>query len=849
MHQIGSGVLGPVYRARRSDGGSPGDDRPVALKVFHVNLTPERTIVFGRALQRIVDLGLSHPAVAGPVDAGVADGLPYLAYEYVAGDSLDVSMRSRAPLAAEAAMPCIAQVAEALDAAHGGGLVHGALHMRDVLVTADGACVVGFGIVDALDQVGHRCPLRPPYAAPEQIAEAGWGAAADRYALAAVAWELLTGSRAAPGDGGGTAGRLESVLGAETAARLTPLFEAGLAADPDRRPPSAGRLADGLAGALACTGAAARRGTGGRGGIGTGESQDGRGAERVPVAEGDPAVAGGGAGPPAGGAVAAAVGGTVMRKRGKRTPWRRKPAEVDWTKQALDLNPPDGRSGTEAGGARAEARDAAAGEATFDGAGTGIDAIDEALEGRAAVDRPDAGGDLDLRTGGDPLADVAEGLHAGLRDGRAGAVADADAEDAGLAPEPADADGYAPISVGELESRVEGGAARPMAAGPAPEAASGLGYGEEAGGDEAGAEVSAPEGPAGAVSSEAADDGDAGGGAEFDLTPEEAYDYGPEDEPEPEDPAGEIFGGGSGEQTSRLPVALVAAIGVAVAVIAFVIGLGWMGGDGGDAADVAEEAAPAASADDSDRAFTEELVGGAPPEPAAAGAEDDDDAPVAATSPGGVSAGSGGASGPARGTSPAVPAPVRRPPPAAAPRPAAPPPPAAPAPAPTPADGRLLVRSTPPGAEVVVNDEPRGTTPLALAALPHGPYQIEVTLAGYGSRRTQLVLDAGDPIGAWHADLTAGPAGAPAAGTAPARAPAAAQVAVGSIRAETRPPGAEVWLDERLVGETPASIPDVPAGAHRIEFRLDGYRPWTTTVDVAPETQARVAASLADAAR
>ena len=851
MHQIGSGVLGPVYRARRSDGGPPGDDRPVALKVFHVNLTPERTIVFGRALQHIVDLALSHPAVAGPVDAGVADGVPYLAYEYVAGDSLDVSMRSRVPVAAEAAMPCIVQVAEALDAAHGGGLVHGALHMRDVLVTADGSCVVGFGIVDALDRVGHRCPLRPPYAAPEQIAEAGWGAAADRYALAAVAWELLTGSRAAPGDGG-TAGRLESVLGAETAARLTPLFEAGLAADPDRRPPSAGRLADGLAGALAWTGApAARRGTGGGGGIGTGESQDGRGPERVQVVEGDPAVAGGGAGPPRGGAVAAAVGGTVMRKRGKRTPWRRKQAEGDWTKQALDLNPPDGRSGTEAGGARAEAPDAAAGEATFDGAGAGTDSIDEALDGRAAVDRPDAGGDLDLRTGGDPLADVAEGLHAGLRDGRAGAVADADAEDADLVPEPAAADGYAPISVGELESRVEGGAARPMAAGPAPEAASGLGYGEEAGGDEAGADESAPEGPAGAVSSEAADDGDAGGGAEFDLTPEEAYDYGPEDESEPEDPAGEIFGGGSGEQTSRLPVALVAAIGVAVAVTAFVIGLGWMGGDGGDAADVAEEATPAAPADDSDQAFTEEVVGGAVPDPAAAGADDADAAPGGAASPGGGSAGSGRAPGTARGTASAAPPPVRRP----APVPASPPPPVAPAPAPTPADGRLLVRSTPPGAEVIVNGEPRGTTPLALAALPHGPYEVEVTLAGYGSRRTQLVLDAGDPIGAWHADLTAAPAAPGAAGTAPARAPAAgaapaaAQVAVGSIRAETRPPGAEVWLDQRLVGETPASIPDVPAGAHRIEFRLDGYSPWTTTVEVAPETQARVAASLADAAR
>ena len=834
MHQIGSGVLGPVYRARRSRRGSAGDDRPVALKVFHVDLTPEQTIVFGEALQRIVDLGLSHPAVMGPVGAGVADGVPYLACEYVAGESLDVRMRPRAPLAVEIALPCIVQVAEALDAVHGRGLVHGALHLRDVLVTADGACVGGFGVVGALDRVGQRCPLRPPYAAPEQVAGVGWGAAADRYALAAVAWELLTGRRSAPADGR-TAGRLEPVLGAETAARLGPVFEAALAADADRRPPSAGRLADGLAGALAWTGAAAaRRGAGGTGAA-TEEPEGGRGPERV---EGDPAAAPGGAAP-GGEPVAAGVGGTEMPKRGKRATWRRKPAEVDWTEPALDLNPPDGRSGAEAGDPRAE--DAAAGEA-LDAAGAEGDPIDDALEVRAVDDGHDAGGDLELRTGADPLADVAEGLHAGLRDGRGGAVGGADAEDAVLAPEPPDADGYAPISVGELESRVAAGDAGRSLAEEPPDASSEPDYGAEDGG-EAGAEEAAPEGPAELVSSETAGDGvvDGGeGGDGFALTPEETYDdYGPEDESEPEDPAGEMFGGGSGEQASRLPVAVVAVIGVAVAVTAFVIGLGWMGGAGDDAA-VAGESAPAASEADPGGGFSEAVVDGAASEPAAA----DDDPPPAAATPPGASAAPGEASpSPPDRAPPASPPAPRRPAPGAAPPRATPPP--APPPVPAPADGRLLVRSMPPGAEVIVNGQPRGTTPLALAALPYGPYEVEVALAGYGSRRARLVLDAGDPIGSLNADLTAAAAGGPP----PAGAPPAAQVAIGSIRAETRPPGAEVWLDQRLVGETPTSIPAVPAGAHRVEFRLDGYRTWATTVEVAPATQARVAASLEDAAR
>jgi hypothetical protein len=51
-------------------------------------------------------------------------------------------------------------------------------------------------------------------------------------------------------------------------------------------------------------------------------------------------------------------------------------------------------------------------------------------------------------------------------------------------------------------------------------------------------------------------------------------------------------------------------------------------------------------------------------------------------------------------------------------------------------------------------------------------------------------------------------------------------------------------LDQRLVGETPMLLPDVAAGSHVVEFKHDGYRDWTTTVQVNSAAQARVAASL-----
>ncbi len=822
MHQIGSGVLGPVYRARRSDGDLPGE-RLFALKAFQVDLTPEQTIVFGGALQEMVELGLTHAAVVSPVGAGVADGLPYVAYEYVAGESLDVRMRPRVPLAAEAALPYIVQIAEALDATHARGLVHGALHLRDVLITPDGARVGGFGIVAALDRVGHRCPLRPPYAAPEQIAGDEWGEAADRYALAAVACELLTGRRAAAG--GGMAGNVERVLDAQAAPRLTALLNAALATDPAGRPPSAGRLADDLAGALSWTGAAGvRRALAEANGDEAGESGDGR---RPGRAESEQAIAAGG--PPVGeGPVVAAIGGTVMRKRRKRMPGRGKQSEVDWTDRALDLGPPVGRAGTEAGDPQAGG-DAARERVSA----AGSDPIDAALEGGGAGgDAHDDGGDLDLRAGADTLADVAEGLHAGLRDGR-GTGPGADLDEAGPDSDAQAADAYSPISVGELESRVEGGGARPASVDEPSGAVSEPRYDTEGGEEMLGGDPGR-EGPEQGLPGSAGpghvDDDDGG----FALTPEEGYDYGLEDEAEPEDAAGEIFGRGPADQARRLPVALVAMIGVAVAVTAFVIGLGWMGGgEDDDAAVIAEEAGGTAAADDPARAFSEAVVDDAATEPPAAAGETGNRASQAPEAPRGDA-------------SPAAP-PAREPAPAA--RVAAPETPAAPpVPEPVDAEGRLLVRSMPPGAEVIVNGESRGTTPLALAELPYGPYEVEVVLAGYPSRREQLMLDAGDPIGSLNADLAAPPVGAPVAGGTPAG-PPAEQVGIGSILAETRPPGAAVWLDQRLVGETPVSIPGVPAGAHRIEFRLDGYRTWTTTVEVAPATQARVAASLADAAR
>jgi hypothetical protein len=65
----------------------------------------------------------------------------------------------------------------------------------------------------------------------------------------------------------------------------------------------------------------------------------------------------------------------------------------------------------------------------------------------------------------------------------------------------------------------------------------------------------------------------------------------------------------------------------------------------------------------------------------------------------------------------------------------------------------------------------------------------------------------------------------------------------GSIQVLSRPAGAQVFVDGRLIGVTPTSL-DLPAGNHAVRMYLAGYRAWTTNVEVLAGAPTRVAASL-----
>ena len=166
------------------------------------------------------------------------------------------------------------------------------------------------------------------------------------------------------------------------------------------------------------------------------------------------------------------------------------------------------------------------------------------------------------------------------------------------------------------------------------------------------------------------------------------------------------------------------------------------------------------------------------------------------------------------------------------PRPSTPPP--APSEGSRPArlpPGRLVIRSTPAGAQVRVDGRVRGRTPLVLRDMPLRVVRVTVEREGFKADERRVALSAAQPTVTVEARLVSTTPPPPVATT-------------GTLVIESRPSGATVFVDGRRMGTTPMSLPDLSPGTRRIRLELAGFNPWVTTAEVLAGTRARVAASL-----
>jgi hypothetical protein len=153
--------------------------------------------------------------------------------------------------------------------------------------------------------------------------------------------------------------------------------------------------------------------------------------------------------------------------------------------------------------------------------------------------------------------------------------------------------------------------------------------------------------------------------------------------------------------------------------------------------------------------------------------------------------------------------------------------------------GRLVVRSTPAGAAVVLDGQKRGITPLAIGELAFGAHSIEISHPGHGTRQQRVTLSQRRPRRS--VDVRLRPTSAPVPVPAPATVAASS---TGSLQVVSRPSGAQVFVDDTLIGTTPFVVSDIAPGSRRVRIELSGYKVWTKSVQIEPSARFRVSASL-----
>ena len=272
--ELGSGGMGTVYLAETVEA-RPGVEagRRVAVKVIHPQLLGSPGIL--RRFLREAEIGRTvvHPNVVRTLDAGTAEvggkEVPWLAMEYVQGQTLREVLQEEGLLAEELCRHVGREVARALEAVHAAGVVHRDLKPENVLITQGQEIrLMDLGVARLQDEVTRLTRTgvfvgSMNFAAPEQLREGGADVdgRADLFSLGVLLYEVSTGTH--PFGKGDIAALLRRVLfedprrASEANPGLTPFFEEVvhrlLAKDREKRFPTARDLLDVLTEGEQCT--------------------------------------------------------------------------------------------------------------------------------------------------------------------------------------------------------------------------------------------------------------------------------------------------------------------------------------------------------------------------------------------------------------------------------------------------------------------------------------------------------------------------------------------------------------------------------------------------------------------